>query len=502
MAVLAVTGSHYGKETGKMGLIYDSIRLAARTGGSQSGKPATLIGASAEIAADRARKAAEARAVAELRKDLDAGKRLLDGISRMISRFVVASPAMIDAMTLIAAQTYALDVLPTTLRALFTSEMENSGKTNAMLVLAALCSNPMDATGSSYALQSGFAANDNEHGAALTLYLDEVSSVFGTAGLGGARNNPVADVLRKGYKSGAKRAWSVNRTRVEYSIYGTFLMTGLRTAVPRDIRTRCIVFHMTAGHPEEYFSVRNGEPEAAGWARSLAQWVHAWKGEIGDFRARSLHPALEGRTLEVWEGCLAIAATAGNEWLTRGMAAFSELALDKPEVPILSPDQQLVRDLASVAKAMPLEPDGLAGGRALIDELKHLDADAYAGRAEGSLFKVIADVMTSLGYRTRQHRYGERRVRGYLAADIAAAWETVAPPPPVTYTAPERGPDIFEQWDDEDDAAYEAEVTVTGVTGVTGDESMRALPPGQHDERFVTDSDGETEVVDAELVDT
>jgi len=423
---------------------------------------------------------------AEIR-DPDAGERLLDGIASFIGEYVVAGPEQIDAMTLIAAQTFALDVLPSTMRVLFYSDREASGKTSAMEVLGSLCCNPMDATGTRYALRAGLAANSTESGAPMTLTYDEIRTVFGEAGMAGG--NEVGDIIRKGYRNGARTAWSVNRTRVEFSTYGTFLMTGLGTSVPRDVRSRCIAFEMEQGTPERYFSVREGEAEAAGWAESLAQWVTSWKPEIGDFRARGLHPKLEGRHLEVWEGCLAVAAAAGPAWLKRGLSAFAALALSAPDVPVLTPDQRLLRDLAgAVASPMPLEAGGtFAGGLTLLDELRRLDD--YAGQSEVSLARHIGRVMSYMGYPTQQRRFTDRRVRGYNVADITAAWEKVRPAPAEDFSAAAEPVTIFETWDTDDEMAYEAEV-VTDVTDNSQCFTALAITASPH--VFATNGNGET----------
>ena len=64
-------------------------------------------------------------------------------------------------MVLYAAATHALTAFPTFGRMLFTSEHEASGKTMGMAVTAALCANPLDASGTSYALTSALAAAGN-----------------------------------------------------------------------------------------------------------------------------------------------------------------------------------------------------------------------------------------------------------------------------------------------------------------------------------------------------
>ena len=126
---------------------------------------------------------------------------MLDETASFVQDHVAASQAVTDAMVLYAAATHALSAFPTFGRMLFTSEHEASGKTMAMMITAALSANPLDASGTSYALTSALAAAGNTPDQpAPTLYYDEISSVFGRSGLAASRN-PIADILRKGYKA-------------------------------------------------------------------------------------------------------------------------------------------------------------------------------------------------------------------------------------------------------------------------------------------------------------
>ena len=217
-------------------------------------------------------------------------KYVLDETASFVEDHIAASQALTDAMVLYATATHALSAFPTFGRMLFTSEHEASGKTMAMLITAALSANPLDASGTSYALTSALAAAGNTPDQpAPTLYYDEISSVFGRSGLAASRN-PIADILRKGYKSSATSQWSVNRVNEKFSIFTPFLMTGLRVAVPRDIRSRCILIVMEPGTPRRYFDARTAEPEAQALAACLSQATGKRLADIAAFRARGIHP--------------------------------------------------------------------------------------------------------------------------------------------------------------------------------------------------------------------
>lgn len=379
-------------------------------------------------------------------------KYVLDETASFVQDHIAADQARTDAMVLYAAATHALTAFPTFGRMLFTSEHEASGKTMGMAVTAALCANPLDASGTSYALTSALAAAGNTPDQpAPTLYYDEISSVFGKSGLAASRN-PIADILRKGYKQGATSQWSVNRVNEKFSIFTPFLMTGLRVAVPRDIRSRCIPVVMEPGTPRKYFDARTAEPEAQALAACLAQAAGKRLADIAAFRARGIHPKLKDRKLEVWEGLFAVAyVLGGQEWLNRCLAAFKELSLAESDQVVLTPRQQTIKDIAAVTRDSSRKyvlADGTAfmGGLVLIDELKRVDNPRYLGRSEASIGQLVSDAlpMNSVQVATVEGK----RVRGYYADDIAAAWDKIRPEDPDDAEIPEEA-NPFEV-DDED----------------------------------------------------
>jgi Protein of unknown function (DUF3631) len=395
-------------------------------------------------------------------------KYVLDETARFVEDHVAADRARTDAMVLYAAATHALAAFPTFGRMLFTSEHEASGKTMAMLITATLSANPLDAAGTPYALTSALAAAGNTPDQpAPALYYDEISSVFGRSGLAASRN-PIADILRKGYKQGATSQWSVNRVNEKFSIYTPFIMTGLRVAVPRDIRSRCICITMEPGTPRQYFDARTAEPEAQALAACLAQAAGKRLADIAAFRARGIHPKLKDRKLEVWEGMFAVAyVLGGQEWLNRCLAAFKELALAESDQVVLTPRQQTIKDVAAVAAKSRQEtvlPDGtrFIGGLAIVDELRRVDNPIYQGRSDAGLALLVSD---ALPMNTVQLRVDGDRVRGYYVQDIEAAWNKIRPDEPDDIEIPDEV-NPFEV-DEEDETA--------------GQQDEETISAGQHD---------------------
>lgn len=381
----------------------------------------------------------------------DAGTRLLDETTSFITRYIVATPAQIDAMALVAACTHIKEAFVAFPRVLFTAETPESGKTEALRITAALCSRAFNTKGTSYALQSKLAAQAAEPGSApITLYRDEISDIFGQSGLNGSQN-PLAGILREGYKRGATMCWSVSRMAVDFDISGIFMMAGLRTAVPMDIRTRSIVINMRAGTPPDYFDIRTGEPEAHRLARSLAAWTKVHRDELSRALPRGIHAKLKGRRLEIWESLFLVAKAAGQEWFNRCLTAFLEIALDESDQTPLSPRQEVLRDLSdAVQSPMVLHVDRtFAGGLDLAAQLLRLPSDLYEARSETGIARLIADAMPVPPKQLRVDASGTR-VRGYMVRDILEAWEAVAPAVSLDATIPDE-PNPFDLDSDGDE---------------------------------------------------
>lgn len=372
---------------------------------------------------------------------------ILDESYSFLADHIAATDDQLVTMTLHAAATHAIRYGVTFPRLLFTSLAPESGKTHAMLINASLCANPSDASGTSYAFQNGLLEASNEPEKPVpTLYLDEVSDVFGQSGTAGSKH-PVAEILRKGYKRGATRSASVNRVKTEYSVFTPFMMAGLRTAVPRDIRTRCIVITMEPGRPRRYYDVRESEPYAAALAAALSSTVKSHRRDIERFRGRGLHPKLVNRKLEIWEPLLAVAyALGGQQWLTKAVRAFAAIALDESDAVPLTPRQTVTRDCAAIASQMA--PDGspfITSGQ-LSDELLRSDDALYSGRTEHSVACLIRD---AVDVKSGRLRIDGVPTRAYRRADLIAAWEAIKPPELSEVEVPEDTDDLSdcEDWD-------------------------------------------------------
>ena len=130
----------------------------------------------------------------------------------------------------------------------------------------------------------------------------------------------------------------------------------------------------------------------------------------------------------------------GQEWLNRCLAAFKELSLAESDQIVLTPRQQTIKDIAQVTgdcdrKYVLADGTAFMGGLVLIDELKRVDNPRYQGRREASIGQLVSDAlpMNSVQVTTVEGK----RVRGYYADDITAAWEKIRPDDPDDAEIPE-----------------------------------------------------------------
>jgi Protein of unknown function (DUF3631) len=379
-----------------------------------------------------AREQPDERPAGDLHRELAAQ---LDESVSFISRFIRTTPAQMDAMALLAASTHVASEFVTLPRAIWLpvpgGQQENIGKTEAMSVTMRLSANPVDMSGGTWPeVRSQIFEADTAGMPCPTLYRDEISDVFGLSGVN-YQGHPVADIARRGYKRGATIGRSTVRTSDRASCFSVLLFTGRKVAIPRDIRTRCIVFHMAHSDDEvAYFDERDAGEEAIELAAALRAAVLSLNAEIGAFRVRRLRVAgLTGRRAEVWEPLFAVAAAAGQGWLNRARAAFVEM-VSEADKPALSPNQRRMRDLAEAAEQLKGEGVLHQGreflrGALLRDELAHLHPDDYSDVDAATLARQLS---RALPFGVQQIRHATTTLKGWYADDLLAAWEEVRPP--------------------------------------------------------------------------
>lgn len=379
---------------------------------------------------------------------------ILDKVDKFVEPFIDCQDEQRWAGILYSAATGIIREVPTFPRFYITASEPESAKSLFMRMMVCLSCNPVNGSGTSFGLVSALAAASAEREKPVpTIYRDEIGKVKIDVSL--------SDILREGYVDGATRSRSRNGVPEYYSIYVPFIMAGLPSGFPVDIRTRCIVVTLKPGVPKRYFDIRDSQPDARAWGRELTRQARAAAKQVNEFRVLNLGiPELYGRKAEVWEPLFAVAqALGGQKWVTRCLAAFKLLALAESDKAELTPEQEVLKNAAELAPGLSVF--GFVPGQRLGEEMRRLPR--YSGRSLASMNKLISE---AIPFYTQQRRLPEtgERMRGYELDEIIRAWELVRP----------RDPEDMEEFQEEDPFAVDFDEdsgyiqTQSGGTGGTG----------------------------------
>jgi hypothetical protein len=404
-------------------------------------------------------------------------KMPLDAARTFTGDLVWATDPQLDVLTAAIAASHVLEAWDTVFRVLAQSVDKRTGKTTLMHTIRLLGHNPWKATtATSYAVKAKF----NEIDPPLII-VEEVNKRFGANGLSGSRD-PLATFILDGYERVATTSLSVDRTSVDMPAFCIVAMSGRGKAVHDDILDRSIVFRMKRKPPGVTMPRdaldRDTESEAAMLAAALHAYMRRLLPVIKRLQRkfRPPHPMFVDRLRQIW-GPVYLTALASDvwereqwvlachaadaqglplppepacDWAERVLNGFKIMALDSSEMPALLPGQAMLRDAATWFRS----GGGWAGDRGrrfgfaadLKDWLAESQEPLWASLTERATERLMTEalgptiVLTSEG----------RRARGWAAAPVLQAWDTLEASllPPLPEPADELS--IFDDLPDED----------------------------------------------------
>jgi len=397
------------------------------------------------------------------------GTRPLDEAREFTGRILHAPDYALDVLTCIIAATHTLDSWNAVPRVLATSPEGQSGKTTLLNAIRLLATTWNATNASSYALKSKF----SDRGQAPVIMVDEVSDIFGKDGRRGS-SNPVGTIARDGYLRNATVSVSRSGTTEDVPAFCFMAMAGLRNAVPNDIYTRCIDFKMKPV-PEGIVMEDALDPDTEVMASDIRVLLHAYTrtllgGEIRKIQRtfKAPHPRFRDRMKQIWLPAYATALASDRvemmryeiecerrerlglpapgkpacDWAGRILTAFKEMALDAADLPVLTSEQNLLKDAARYARR--------SGANFIVAaDLR----DWLRTESENQLWDKLTDrrlaiLMTdALGPNTVRAVDGTRKARGWYAAPVVSSWDALdASLTPAQ--AAEEEPDESELFDD------------------------------------------------------
>lgn len=355
----------------------------------------------------------------------------LTGAARFMDRIVYQKPTQRDAHVLYFAGTWLTDNLNTQGRLLVRSEEHNAGKTTVLDAAVMMSKNPWMSDPTKWALQGKFRSPDGRP----TIIIDETSIIFGLNGQRG-RSNPIYKPIVEGYRRTATFSGQVDGAPQDFSAYCACVLAGLKAAVPPDLRSRCIVTTMYPA-PDGYEledSLDEGvESDGQRIGEQFRSWTALFAEESKDWAklARKLHPKLTGRKLQVWGGMYVVAKAAGPEWERRFLAAFVDLALSEAEKPILSPEQQILKDAGDYLRSPLGTSTGLGRylfSRDLLDYVRGLEDKVYTTKTDAQIARLMSEGLGRAGVLTLPDRRTQRGWHRDLVLSLVAELEALLNP--------------------------------------------------------------------------
>lgn len=352
------------------------------------------------------------------------GDLVLQKIEKFLARFVsYPSEAARVAHVLWIVHTWMMPAWESTPRIAFLSPEPGSGKSRALEVTEPLVPRPVHAVNTTPAYL--FRKVADEAGPPTILY-DEIDTVFGPRA---KDNEDIRGMLNAGHRKGATAGRCVIRGKnvetEELEAYCAVALAGLDD-LPDTIMTRSVVVRMrrrAPGERVEPWRLRINGPEAAELAAEIYGWTTSVAAQAGELWPE-MPKGVEDRDADVWEALLAVADLAGGDWPERArVSAVTLVTASKDRTPSLG--VMLLRDIRSI-----FGTETRVSTENILTALNDLDESPWATIRRGDPIDArgLSTRLGKYGIKPAQWREGEDRHRGYLASDLADAWERYLPP--------------------------------------------------------------------------
>lgn len=267
---------------------------------------------------------------------------LLDEIVSAIRQFIILDEHQAQAAALWVALTYFIDVVEIAPLAIINAPEKACGKTQLLDVMGRMSYRPLPASNASSSAL--FRAVELWKP---TILIDEADTFF-------RDNLELHGMVNAGYKKGGYvlRSEAVGDSFEPrmFSVYGAKALAGIKLEkhLPDATMSRGIILNLRRKLSGESVSrLRHAKPDLfINIASKLARFALDYSEQVR--QARPVLPdALSDRQQDNWDGMLAIASCAGDEWLSKAIAAalkLSETSSDKS----VSAGNELLSDIQSV----------------------------------------------------------------------------------------------------------------------------------------------------------
>lgn len=365
------------------------------------------------------------------------GATLLDQVCDAIATYVILPTNHdLNAVTLWIAASHGQPFFSAAPRLVIRAPEKRCGKSRLLDLVEAQCHNPLITVNASPpAVYRSIGVGDPP-----TLLIDEADTIFGPKA--GESNEELRGLLNAGHQRN-RAALRYNAADKAVEHIPTFAMAALAGigVMPDTIEDRAIVIRMRRRAPGEQvqpYRYKRDAPPLAELRTRLREWIRA-NGKTLE-AATPLMP-LEDRAADTWEPLFAVADLAGGHWPDRAregalaLTAAKEASTEQPRT---------VRLLADCRTAFGDDP--ALTTEVLLSRLKD-DTEApwatFGGRDDGLTPMKLGAMLRDYDIRSARWRIDGTPVRGYKREAFADAWQRYCPPPTVTESGDDTGPDTL-----------------------------------------------------------
>ena len=345
------------------------------------------------------------------------GCAVLDAVDDFLARFIAyPNEHARHAHTLWLAHTWHMDEWESTPRLAFMSPEKGSGKTRALEVSQHLVPRGVRVSQATTAYILAKVSQDPPP----TLFYDEIDTVYGQRAKG---NEDLRSVLNAGHRRGAtagRGTWDRGvLASTDYPAYCAVALAGLGT-LPDTIADRAVIIRMKKRKPTERIQPwreRVNAHEAKAIGDALGSWMEKATPSWPD------NMPVEDRSADVWEALVMVADAAGGHWPATARAAAIALTSADGQASL---GVQLLRDLQTVfGNRDKLRSDQIITGLSALPESPwrrfHPNGNALNVR---DLSRLLRDY----GIGSKDVWLDGRSAKGYIANDLADAWERYVHP--------------------------------------------------------------------------
>jgi hypothetical protein len=337
----------------------------------------------------------------------------LDVVREFVGRFVYASDAELDILTVWIAHTYVFQAYYATPRLAVMAPTKEAGKTTVLRMISALGKDAvvtMDASPASL-----YAIIDQEQP---TICFDETDNMWGPSGQGRRYREQLA-ILNNGYTMDGYVLRSRSGSAYRYPVFVCAAFAGIGK-LPDTLASRSIPINMRS--VPDTVDLQEYEPDLfRGEAARVAEILQSWLAERGPEldTQPDMPEGLRSRRRQIMKVMIGIGDLAGPDWSARIRQACREVVLGISRTAKVSPAEELIRIVTSVTGQGIFLPTG-----DLIALLKlqrdHDSKISWATWLDNPIIaaRQIANILKPYGIETRQKWLDGENRRGYSTSDF------------------------------------------------------------------------------------